>query len=502
MLDRRIDLDRARRDAKALLRAARVGDPDALGRLRPDREPCLADAQHAMARELGAPSWPALVRWVEAEVAAGAAQVLEAVLAGEHHAALTLACARPDVAERLRGGSAAVLIHAARQGRADAVYTLLELGVDPNVRDPESGGTVLHVAARMGWLDVVDVLVGWAPLDLQARDAAGATALGACVEGSARTPRADGAAHLLVAKVLVSSGLHAEPGMAEHASEELSAWLQERLAAPARPVDLDAELGEAAWSADVELLTYLSGSSLAEVRRVGDGFALLTGLFDNTRNGIVCSRLPAETADERINDLLAWLNRHHAPAQWMVAAETEPPDLRERLERAGCRPERQAVYMATHLTGRDLTDRRLPAEVEITAIRHAAQLAAAFAAADEVADDPEQPARELALLTSLGLDNERPLEHYAARLHGQPVGMASAFAAASALTLTDLRVGPAARRTGIGRALVLHALREGQAAGCTLAVLAPTPATIPFFEPLGFALGRFPPDRGLYTPLQ
>src|SRR5262245_34242990 len=63
--DFRIDLERARREAKALLRAARAGDPDALRRMRPDREPRLADAQLVVARALGARSWPALVRRAE-----------------------------------------------------------------------------------------------------------------------------------------------------------------------------------------------------------------------------------------------------------------------------------------------------------------------------------------------------------------------------------------------------------------------------------------------------
>jgi GNAT superfamily N-acetyltransferase len=78
------------------------------------------------------------------------------------------------------------------------------------------------------------------------------------------------------------------------------------------------------------------------------------------------------------------------------------------------------------------------------------------------------------------------------------VGSASAFTAAATLTLTDLAVVAAERRSGIGRALVLHALREGAAAGSTLAVLAPTPATVPFYEALGFTLRRFPPDRVFY----
>src|SRR3954451_4376822 len=60
-----VDLDQARRRAKELLRAARAADPDALARMRADRAPRLADAQRAVAADLGFPSWPALVKHVE-----------------------------------------------------------------------------------------------------------------------------------------------------------------------------------------------------------------------------------------------------------------------------------------------------------------------------------------------------------------------------------------------------------------------------------------------------
>jgi hypothetical protein len=61
-----LDLDQARRRAKELLRAARAGDPDALGRMRDDRAPRLADAQRAVAADLGFASWPALLGHLEA----------------------------------------------------------------------------------------------------------------------------------------------------------------------------------------------------------------------------------------------------------------------------------------------------------------------------------------------------------------------------------------------------------------------------------------------------
>ena len=60
-----LDLEQARRRAKELLRAARAGDPDALGRMRDDRAPRLADAQRAVAADLGFPSWPALIAHAE-----------------------------------------------------------------------------------------------------------------------------------------------------------------------------------------------------------------------------------------------------------------------------------------------------------------------------------------------------------------------------------------------------------------------------------------------------
>jgi hypothetical protein len=56
-----LDLDQARKQAKELVRAMRSGDVQALSRFRADRPPRLADAQAAVARDLGFRSWPVLV---------------------------------------------------------------------------------------------------------------------------------------------------------------------------------------------------------------------------------------------------------------------------------------------------------------------------------------------------------------------------------------------------------------------------------------------------------
>jgi GNAT superfamily N-acetyltransferase len=156
--------------------------------------------------------------------------------------------------------------------------------------------------------------------------------------------------------------------------------------------------------------------------------------------------------------------------------------------------------MAAPLAGRDAADGRTPAGVQISAVRDEAALREALAAAGALDDDPEQRARELALLTSLGLGAGRPLQHRAALRRGRAVGGASAFTTGSTLLLTRLGVARAERRAGIGRALVVDALREGARGGCSLALLSPTPATVPFYEALGFTLVRELPDRAFYLP--
>ena len=65
-LPERPDLAQLRRRAKELLASARSGDPAALQRLRQRRDPRLADAQFAIAREHGFASWPRLKSVVDA----------------------------------------------------------------------------------------------------------------------------------------------------------------------------------------------------------------------------------------------------------------------------------------------------------------------------------------------------------------------------------------------------------------------------------------------------
>jgi GNAT superfamily N-acetyltransferase len=162
---------------------------------------------------------------------------------------------------------------------------------------------------------------------------------------------------------------------------------------------------------------------------------------------------------------VAWFAAREAPAHWLVGATTEPPDLRERLERAGCRPERGAVHMAARLDDLDLSPPAMPAGF---------MLAAAA---------------------------EGDLRRHTALLGGETVGEATVLRAAAQLVSgSGLEVGRGARRRGVGRALVLAALTAARGEGASLALLAPTPATVPFYEALGFTLERYPPERRFHLP--
>jgi ankyrin repeat protein len=89
-----MDLDQLRKQAKELVRAARAGEPEALERLG-GREPILARAQLAIAREQGYASWPKLVAAAEA----GADAFVLAATEGRRARAEAMLEARPELAD-------------------------------------------------------------------------------------------------------------------------------------------------------------------------------------------------------------------------------------------------------------------------------------------------------------------------------------------------------------------------------------------------------------------
>ena len=89
-----MDLEQLRKQAKELLKGARGGDADAVRRLG-GREPILANAQLALAREQGYESWPALVAAAGADTEA----FVLAATDGQRGRAQAMLDAQPRIAE-------------------------------------------------------------------------------------------------------------------------------------------------------------------------------------------------------------------------------------------------------------------------------------------------------------------------------------------------------------------------------------------------------------------
>jgi GNAT superfamily N-acetyltransferase len=111
-------------------------------------------------------------------------------------------------------------------------------------------------------------------------------------------------------------------------------------------------------------------------------------------------------------------------------------------------------------------------------------------------DDGERESREQ-LYASLGLDGERQLRHYLAKLDGQPVATSQLFLGSEAAGIYCVTSIPEVQRRGIGTAVVLAPLLEARALGYYVAVLGPTPEAQGMYARMGFEL--FPSPSVAYT---
>ena len=146
-LPERASLEYLKKLAKERLQELRGTVPDAR----------LADAQLAVARDHGFPSWRALKAEVDRRRSPAIEQFFAACAGGDTDALRDLLRRDPGLArERNQDGSTG--LHLA-VGHADAVRLLLEHGADPNARDVGDNALPLHFAAGGGPLDSVKALL-------------------------------------------------------------------------------------------------------------------------------------------------------------------------------------------------------------------------------------------------------------------------------------------------------------------------------------------------------
>jgi ankyrin repeat protein/uncharacterized glyoxalase superfamily protein PhnB len=146
-LPERASRDHLKKLAKERLEVLRLHNPSAR----------LADAQLAIAREYGFPSWRAMKAELDRREAPYVAEFMRACRAGDVAALRELLQIDPALARaRVANGSTGLHLAAAHP---DAVRLLLEHGADPNARDAGDNATALHVAAAGGHIESVRVLL-------------------------------------------------------------------------------------------------------------------------------------------------------------------------------------------------------------------------------------------------------------------------------------------------------------------------------------------------------
>jgi ankyrin repeat protein/GNAT superfamily N-acetyltransferase len=388
-------------------------------------------------------------------------ELLGACVAGEIDGAKQLAAQHPDAARLLRTSEADALARAAGRGQRGAVEALLDLGVPVDARGP-MGETALEAARACG------------------DDATAALLVERGADPRKRAPRE--------AEEQPHAARRADAARGARSAAEATAGASDRARrrGPSAPEPPYAEL---AWAAEAAYLRILASSPLAETRPVGDGFAVVTGIEDNTENGVVCDG----AGDAAIRDALAFIVERDASAQWLTGPHS---NLGGRLVAAGASPERTGVVMGAQLDR--ITLDGPPPGVTVVAVRDAAGLAAwREIAGAALFDDAEQRAR---LADSLGLGEHAPVQHRLALRDGRPVGLATFVLHEQTVYGRHLGVLAPERRGGIGRALTHHVLAEARRAGATAAVLGPTPDTVAFYRLIGFVLRGYLRDRSFYLP--
>ena len=161
----------------------------------------LADAQLALAREYGFPSWRAMKAHIDALSLPG--QLFQLAREGNAIRVATILDEHPDLVEVREPPYEWTLLHAAAQmGQLAVVDVLLGRGLDVNTKEKGDNTTALHWAAAAGKVDVVKRLLDAGVDPVGAGDDHDLTAIGwaSAWEGT------DSPAHKEVVRLLLDAG--------------------------------------------------------------------------------------------------------------------------------------------------------------------------------------------------------------------------------------------------------------------------------------------------------
>lgn len=218
----------------------------------------------------------------------------------------------------------------------------------------------------------------------------------------------------------------------------------------------------------------------------------VAGYPDGYRNTVVSVRFAPADADRRIREIKAAFDARGTRFLWWVAPFHDPPDLGDRLVRAGLAFEGTVPAMAMDL---DDLPRGEPAPrglqiepvVDTDGLRAFVNVLALEMGVPEGTPNPAARHHEALLRVIPPTLAAEPVPlRYLGFLGGRPVATSRTAIAAGVAGLYAVATLSDVRGRGIGRAMTLAALQAGRALGYRIGVLQSSDEGLPVYRRLGF----------------
>ena len=202
-------------------------------------------------------------------------------------------------------------------------------------------------------------------------------------------------------------------------------------------------------------------------------------------NSASAARFSPETADARIDDVVAWFEARRVPFVWRLGPADKPDDLQERLLAKGFTLDPDEMPgMSASLA--DLPDVELPAGTTIETVRNADAFRAWLDTMVVGFGMPPQIGDAYMAFANLGFGDELPIRGLLARVDGRAVSTALGVLAGEGIVIVNVTTVPEQRGRGLGRAVTLATMHAGAAAGARIAVLQSTEMGLGVYRRLGF----------------
>jgi GNAT superfamily N-acetyltransferase len=232
--------------------------------------------------------------------------------------------------------------------------------------------------------------------------------------------------------------------------------------------------------AQAEYLAYLRRAG--EMRQVDGAFAVKTGAFSNTENGVVAHGSVADVAS-----LVGWFG--DAPASWLDLDGAN----HDALLASGARPENAGREMQARVA-----DLHVESPDDVTVLSAGVGEWFDFAATHGwFGEQGERVAFERLYRELVGERFRLTL----ARVGDTVAGFASAFYGSTFVSLTQVIVDDRFRRRGVATALAAERISRARELGCEIATLGPSPEGAKLYAALGFELLPALPNRWYYLPV-